>query len=309
MPSRRPEAERALSRALVEVLADRRPDIAQAGIDGTHTRRFQDNLVPALTLRQIEAIRRELGAGAGGELRPHETDRRPREEWKRKAHAAYSSSALAASAFGWWKGREEHLELVGLSGFREPLQVEWKRKIAIPGGGTANLDAYAAGDVVLGVESKLTEYLDHKPTAWRDPYFAPQALELLDGPWQTVLARSLRGDENPAFAALHTDVEPWTTRYLDVKQLLKHAMALRSTRDDRPQHLLYVFWEPDNDDEIPEVAAHRAELLELETMLAGAELQFHAVVYSDLWSDWEQLRVPHVDELLHDLRARYVVSL
>jgi hypothetical protein len=42
-------------------------------IGGTHTRRFQDNLLPVMTLAQMAVLRGQLEAGAGGELNPTTT--------------------------------------------------------------------------------------------------------------------------------------------------------------------------------------------------------------------------------------------
>jgi hypothetical protein len=62
------------------------------------------------------ALREQILAGAGGELRPSKSGRR-------HAHAPYSSAALAANVFGRWLGSEQHLRIAGLARFSEPLEV------------------------------------------------------------------------------------------------------------------------------------------------------------------------------------------
>jgi hypothetical protein len=132
-------APRRARTALSIALRDSLPQtLADHFFGGSHTRRFEDNLVPGLSQAQVRAVREQILAGAGGELRPRKTGRRP-------AHAPYSSAALAANAFGRWLGSEQHLRIAGLARFSEPLQVEARQRI-VHGGGTANLDCLLRND-------------------------------------------------------------------------------------------------------------------------------------------------------------------
>src|SRR5687768_12600186 len=83
-------------------------------IGGTHTQRFSDNLLPGFNQEQIAALSSQLAAGGGGELRSTRTG-------KRRAHAPYSSAAMAINAFGRWLGHEPLLAVRELSGFVAPL--------------------------------------------------------------------------------------------------------------------------------------------------------------------------------------------
>lgn len=226
-----------------------------------------------------------------GELEPSRTGKRP-------AHAPYSSAALAVNAFGRWLGAEEYLRVAGLlGGFSEPLQIESRQQIA-HGGGEANLDCLLRGPgLVVGVESKLTETLaPHSPTPWKKPYGAPALAEKLCGGWREVFAASRGGTWQPA--------------HLGVEQLIKHALALVSQFPNEELHLVYVWWEPENASEIPELVAHRAEVDELQERIGPTSPQFHALTYGELFDEWERLsgpgwRVGHLTEL----RARYVLEV
>ena len=264
--------------------------MAGAFVGGTHTRRFADNLVASLTQHQIATVREQLDGGAGGELKPTGSG-------KRRAHAPYSSAALAANTFGRWLGAEQHLHVAGLHGFDQSLRLEHKLQIA-HGGGVANLDcALQSPTLLVGVESKLTEMLqEHEPVPWRDPYRSADMSGLLDGGWSSAFRASLDDD--------------WTPRYLGLEQLIKHALALNSHKGDRAAHLVYLYWEPANAPDLPEVTAHRSELSRLVELVNGATPEFHPLRYSNLLDEWLRLGEPdwivgHTDEL----RARYDVTI
>jgi hypothetical protein len=112
MPSSEQRAKVALSDALKAAL---NADVGDLLIGGTHTRRFSDNLLRGFSQQQIAALRSELEAGAGGELRATRTGKRP-------AHAPYSSATLAINAFGGWLGRESDFESQALAGLRSALK-------------------------------------------------------------------------------------------------------------------------------------------------------------------------------------------
>jgi Restriction Endonuclease associating with ARP len=247
----------ALSARLFEALS---PVAKGALVGGTHVRRFEDNLVPGFSVEQVQQLRGQLAAGAGRELTPTAT-------LKRRAHAPYSSAALAINAFGRWLGSEEHLRIVGLGGFDRPLTVEHKFRIKHRGG-TANLDSYLEGPyIVVGVESKLTEHLAaHGPVTWEPPYGSSNVAELLSGGWKQTLQDSLAGR--------------WTPSYLGLEQLLKHALALNSHADCRPTHLVYCYWEPENGDDFDEVVRHRMEVANLMQRVGDAEPLLHATTYA-----------------------------
>jgi hypothetical protein len=277
-------ARGALTAALKTVLGDVE---GARFVAGTHTKIFDDNLLGSLSEAQRGKLRAELEGGAGGELQATSTGKRP-------AHAPYSSATLAINAFGPWLGREGELRIAGLAGFEGPLAIESKQQIA-HGGGVANLDVLLRGpDLVVGVESKLTETLaPHHPVSWRDPYWSAEMATLLDDRWRAAFEDSLHGR--------------WQPSHLGVEQLIKHALAIRSRfPDPTRRHLVYVFWEPEDGDAFGEVRAHREEVAQLAARLVGADPCFHPLTYAALLEEWEGIADPrHLEEL----RARYAVSI
>jgi hypothetical protein len=277
-------------RALSERLRESLPaDVTGAFIGGTHARRFADNLLPGLPQLQIATMREQLSRGSGNELKATASGKRP-------AHAPYSSAALAGNAFGRWIGYESHLRVAGLGGFAQALVLEAKLKIAY-GGGTANLDCFLADDdVIVGVESKLTEMLDeHAPVLWRAPYARAEMANMLQGGWSDVFSASLAGS--------------WQPKHLGLEQLVKHALALQS-RPAGERHLVYLYWEPTNGDHHPEVVAHRSEVAELRNRVGDAWPRLHTATYAELLGEWCALPAPEwISEHVAEMRSRYELSV
>jgi hypothetical protein len=193
-------AQSAIAQRLQELLPD---TIVERFVGGTHTRRLSDNLLPSFSSEQVQVLGAQLAQGAGGELNPTRSG-------KRRAHAPYSSAALAMNAFGGWLGAEHEMQVAGLGGFDSPLSLEHKLRIA-HGGGEANLDCVLqTPQMLVGIESKLTETLaPHKPVEWREPYRTPEMGSVLQDGWQDVFDASLAGRLNPRQSALdHLSLVP-----------------------------------------------------------------------------------------------------
>jgi hypothetical protein len=280
-------AWRALSERLITTLP---PAARESLVRGSHVRRFEDNLLPGISIGQAAALRAQLEGGAGGELKQTKTGKRP-------AHAPYSSATLAINAFGPWLGHEAHLRVVRLGGFDRPLTVEHKLLIK-HGGGTANLDCYLEGPaIVVGVESKLTEHLSaHKPVAWKEAYRSAEMGSLVSAGWAELFADSLAGR--------------WSPGHAGVEQLIKHALALNNQADRREQHLVYCYWEPENGSEFDEVLSHREEVAEFLERVGDAPPRLHPISYIDLVDEWSSLKSPDwVRQHVADLYDRYVLSI
>jgi hypothetical protein len=286
-PASKPRAVRALTQRLKEVLPTGRAALID---DKGRTERFEDNLLPSLSTDQIRELRRQLMTGDGHELDYGKNGERP------DAHAANSSAALACNAFGIWIGREHALRIDGIGGFSEPLKVEAKQRI-FRGGRHPNLDGLAVGDdVVMGIESKLTEPLArHGPSSWSDAYGRDSCRALLSGGWQQALDEARTGVYN--------------TEYLDVAQLLKHALGVSKQHPGRERHLLYVHWEPTDGDALPEVRTHRQEVLALHARVGDGSPRLHTLTYAELWAQWEALDMSWLTEHVDQLGQRYALAL
>src|SRR5690606_34412725 len=99
--------------------------------------------------------------------------------------------------------------------------------------------------------------------------------------------------------------------HLNVEQLIKHALSLRSAFPGHEQHLVYAYWEPTNAAEIPECVKHREEIVQLQEALGrDASPAFSAISYSELMREWEdRAEEPWVAEHVAALRARYDIGL
>jgi hypothetical protein len=278
----------ALREGLIAMLSPERSEL----VDGSgRTASFEDNLLHSLTSEQVKILREQLSSGDGYELTRGPDGRRP------DAYAAHSSSALAFNAFGAWLGHEPQLVVGGITGFANQLRVEARQRI-FRGGRAPNLDCLLVGqDVVMGIESKLTEPLSrHTPKTWSDAYGRESCRKLLDGGWLRALDDARAGR--------------YRTVYLDVNQLLKHALGLSKQHPNRERHLAYIFWEPHHAEDLNEIQSHRAEVADLLDRVGDASPRLHAFTYSDLWVQWETLSsVPWLATHLAALRARYAVPL
>lgn len=284
MPSPTTRIQKALSERLKSSLSEAR---VRAFVGGTHTESLRDNVVPSITDDQLATLRAQLAAGDGGELRP-----RPK-SGKTTAHAPYSSAALALNAFGGWLGREEQLTVGGLGGWTDPLQIEAKLQIA-HGGGRANLDVLLTSPGrVLAIESKLTEYVAaHDERHLKPIYASAEMAGLLSGGWGRLLRALLDGE--------------FPCHHLDATQLVKHALAVKSWFPDRDATLAYVYWEPSNADEIPQLGGHRDELDQLLELLDDdADPAFVALTYDELFAEWDAVADEAARAHVAALRARY----
>ncbi len=288
MPSDRRAVELALTERLKQQLGPVRSGYFSGG---THTRRFADNLLPTFPAWQIVALYDQLSAGGGNELRPNKNG-------KRRAHAPYSSAAMAFNVFGRWLGQEQELIVSGMNGFSDPLRVESKKRINF-GGGTANLDVVLSSPgLKVGVECKLAEHsASHEPVAWDDVYLSEKMSQLLDDKWRRLMQDSIEA--------------VWQPRRLGVEQLIKHVLGLRSQHADETVHLVYVFWEPANASEHQWVSEHQNEVQRLHDYVDGSTITFHHNSYWELLDEWEAMPDPPswLVEHIAAVRARYHVKV
>lgn len=271
----------ARSRALQELrdaLGRQRPDIAidEKGYADT----FRDTLLPLVSVEDFEA---DLDAGDGNEL-------------ETKFRAAHSSSALAVNCFAPFRTRVDDLGMPMGSGFAD-LRFERKCPTGLRGGRAPNLDVVLSGpDHVVGVESKLTEYLTRHRAIF-SPAYAKQI-------------RDKRRDGGYFREMLRLMEAPETYVWLDAAQLIKHAFGLARTFPDQEVTLLYLYWEPANAERSPEFARHRDEIAAFAERIAGSTPTFAALSYPELWQFWQQSGpADWLVRHLGDLRARYSVTL
>jgi len=210
--------------------------------------------------------------------------------------AAHSSSALAANAFGPFRFHPERLELAGLSGFTE---TRFEKQLPTGLGGIPpHLDFFATGpEGTVAVESKFIELLRPKPAEFKPAYRG--AIERLAEPsWRDVYESLVR--------------DPSRFTRLNAAQLVKHYLGMRYSlvEHSRPRAFVYVFWEPTNVNAVSEFSTHRAELEVFAEEVAGSDIRFVGLGYTELWGEWERgAGWAGSEEHLEALRARYVLSV
>lgn len=275
--SERPTRIRAVQ-ALSEVFIRQRPDIS---LDPKgYAADSRDTLLPQVSPEDFEA---DLSSGDGNELAT-------------KFRAAHSSSGLAVNCFAPFRSQIADLAMPMCAGF-DDLRFERKCPTGLRGGRAPNLDVVLSGPgSVVGIESKLTEYLSaHRAE------FSPAYAEQI---------RDTRRDQGYFHEMLRLRDLPDHYTWLDAAQLIKHAFGLARTFPDRPVTLLYLFWEPENPDAGPEFAAHRDEIEEFRARVAGSSPAFEAMSYPELWQFWQETKpADWLVRHLGDLHTRYGITL
>lgn len=219
-----------------------------------------ENLYQPMSARALHAF----SMGSGSELL--DTALRPA-----KMKALHSSAALAVNFFDYWADREPDVLLRALRLEVKPLSIEFEAQFPTGlGGNPPNLDVafrYNSG-VVVGLESKFSEWLTPKPP--NKELFKPKYFPDSTGLWS---AKGL-----PACQELATEVHAGRThfRYLDVAQLLKHALGL-ATQHQGKFGLSYLFFEWPG----PESLVHRAEVERFQE-LVGRDFHF-------VWNSYQEL--------------------
>jgi hypothetical protein len=264
--------------ALQDAFSRQRPSVVLD--DKGYAAESRDILLPMVSPEDFEA---DLNAGNGNELQT-------------KFRAVHSSSALAVNAFAPFRRRIGPLAMPDHGGFKT-LAFEQKCPTGLRRGTPPNLDVLLSGESgVVGIESKLTEYL----TSHRASFSPAYAEQIQD-------ERRERGYFREMLRLMDA---PDSYRWLDAAQLIKHAFGLAKTYSDRPVTLLYLFWEPANPSVSPVFAEHRREVAAFAERVAGSLPMFKAMSYAELWSAWcdagqQDWLARHVEEL----RARYEVTL
>ena len=90
---------------------------------------------------------------------------------------------------------------------------------------------------------------------------------------------------------------------------MKHALALRFTYPDRAVTLLYLYWEPDNPEALPQIAVNRREITDFSRRVAGDRIAFTSLSYPALWRDWSTSGVGWIEAHTTQLVRRYGVAV
>ena len=108
-----------------------------------------------------------------------------------------------------------------------------------------------------------------------------------------------------------TDKKFQKYQYLDDTQLIKHAMGLLHDKETEGKKisLCYLYWEPENANEIKEFSEHREEIHSFTKEIEGDEyLHFFPLSYDQLWRSW-QASEKELSEHVENLKRWYSLRL
>lgn len=244
-----------------------------------YTAEIGGNLLQLVSFADFEA---DLTAGDGNEL-------------EAKFRAAHSSSALAVNCFAPFRRRITDL-ILPMGGMFQQLQFEQKCPTGLRGGRAPNLDVLITGTSgVVGIESKLTEYLSKHRAEFSSAYANQIRDERRDQGYFGEMVRLLEAPESYI--------------WLDAAQLIKHSFGLARTFKGQPVSLLYLYWEPANPEISHEFAAHRREIAEFAERVADSTPTFSAMSYPELWAAWSEAAPEWLSGHLDQLAARYIFPI
>lgn len=215
-----------------------------------------ENLIEGIDVSLFE---KDLTSGSGNEL-------------QRKFNAIYSSAALAVNNFSIVKKEPSTFHYLGYSNFDE---CEFERKFPTELGGTApNLDfTIENNEVVIAFEAKYLEITTKKKVKFAKSY-NKEKLDYLDDFWFDII-----------------DKYKDSRSYLDVAQLIKHAIGLINYKRKYPTKkivLVYIYWLPENYKAFSNFVTHQNELLAFENDLKeNKNLKFISTTYTEFWKTYE----------------------
>ncbi len=240
---------------------------------------YLDSVEAGLWKPLSDCARKAFEEGGGGELKDGS---RPA-----KMKALHSSSALEVNFFDYWTTRDKAplLKAMGIDGdSAESLCFEAKFPTSLRGQ-PPNLDVatkLCSGDTI-GIESKFTERMTKKTKATKsserfaEKYFPCRLWEYQKLPECQRLAEEVRdGIQNGEYLF----------NFLDVEQLLKHALGLATQLGDKFR-LYYLYYDSCT---CERSKAHKKEIDDFAARV-GDEIRFRAISYQKLYH-----RLPDVTE-------------
>jgi hypothetical protein len=256
-------------------------------------RTIDESFLSSVKQEERDASILDVKQGDGGELaQPKDRSLYPR------FHSARSSCALAVNAFAPWRLDPLSLRILGISGFTS-LRFECRCPIkGVPDCRTPpNLDLIAEGGTVVGLESKLIEHIKVGTIAEFSPDYDLAISTLADDRWKCAIAR-LKESRNhfQAFAA---------------GQIAKHYLGMKTIYGSRVRSVLvYLYWEPPNEEQHRFFRVHRDEVSEFSTWVSGGDIEFRHLSYPQLIDEWNVLKEPDwLPEHILRLRERFVIDV
>jgi hypothetical protein len=157
---------------------------------------------------------------------------------------------------------------------------------------------FRCGEVAIAVESKFLEYFLPKKAKFADSY-TRKALPFTEECWWKALEYFQNAGKR------NLDVAQLIRHYFGISQLLHIGDA--SGWKPKKAMLLYLFWEPDNAEEIAVCRQHRNELQEFSKIVEGSRVDFCWLSYPELWRSW--LNSPSISGYAENLQRRYSIRI
>ena len=223
----------------------------------------EDNLIELF--ENWKEIKEELSNGNGNEL-------------ESKFCALHSSSALCVNNFAPFKKHKNEISFCEHSKF-EIAEFEKKLSTRIS---TPNLDFYFENqETIIGVESKFTEHLktnlDHTKKNLCKYYNRTELEYLPKGFMNSIVFHYISSSKK---------------MYLDVAQLIKHSIGLinESKKADKKAILVYIYWQPDNWEDIDVFKQHKKELDDFAERISKFKdaIEFKHLSYIEFWDTYKK---------------------
>lgn len=210
-----------------------------------------------------------------------------------------SSAALVVNAFGWFLERPKALPpLPGVpAGRAVEVKLEAEMRFPWAGGRHPWLDVgIVTPTTLIGIEAKRYE-----------PFRPAKASGFAE-----VYDRPVWGERMGRYTKLRDDLVSGEASFeaLDAVQLIKHAYGIRSRAEKRATGAVLVYlyaepaaWASGKPVDPARIALHRAEMARFGALVAGDDVVFSPLRWSDLLNQWAEVAAlaPHVAAI----RARF----
>lgn len=232
--------------------------------------RNEDNLIEQYPNWNL--IKSEINEGGGGELKGE------------KSHfkAIRSSCALCVNTFAPIKQFIGDFSFLGDSGFTHSrFEKRFETGISYP-----FLDFYIENNNSLyAFESKYIEHLTPKLPNWIGSGETVGNLQKYVNRQNELTLPNKFVDE---IVQYYINCE--TKMYLDVSQLIKHAIGIIRSPAELKKTLIYIYWLPINHNDFELFEKHEAEIQEFKERLLpfNSYINFHSISYIDFWNSLEK---------------------
>ena len=221
----------------------------------------EDNLIELF--ENWEKIKEELSNGNGNEL-------------ENKFLALHSSSALCVNNFAPFKEKAGEISFFGHSKFEKAeFEKKLSTKISRP-----NLDFYLENvETIIGIESKFTEHfkanLEHTKINLCKYYNRKELNYLSQKFMDDIILHYISSSEK---------------MYLDVAQLIKHSIGLINEKRNKKAILVYIYWQPENWNEIDICKKHKEELDDFAERISKFKdtIEFKHLSYIEFWDTYKK---------------------